>query len=194
MTELPINLDYRLRFPSESRTPTLQIYPKINNWYTNLLYPRFKIGGPRGAANFSSGWQPFYYNEGFIAIQDAIARSYTRLKCGNSCKNGIMPSFFLQRFPYPSYIQDSLMNGLEVVLTFFILLSFLYTVINTVRFIAIENENQLKEAMKIMGLPNWLHWTSWFVRTMTLSTICISLMVGLLKVMLFFFLFVLLQI
>lgn len=62
------------------------------------------------------------------------------------------------------------------------MLSFVYPCINTTKFIAIEKERQIKEAMKIMGLSNWLHWTGWFVRTMVLFTISISLMVIMLKV------------
>lgn len=62
------------------------------------------------------------------------------------------------------------------------MLSFVYPTINTVRFIAIEKEKQLKEAMKIMGLPNWLHWTGWFVKTMIFMTISISIVVALFKV------------
>lgn len=63
-----------------------------------------------------------------------------------------------------------------------IVLSFVYPCINTVKFIAAEKEKQLKEAMKIMGLSNWLHWTGWFLRSMTYMTISISLIVMLLKV------------
>lgn len=61
-------------------------------------------------------------------------------------------------------------------------LSFMYFVINTVRFIALEKEKQLKEAMKIMGLPNWLHWTGWFIKSMSYAVVVISLVVFVLKV------------
>lgn len=63
-----------------------------------------------------------------------------------------------------------------------IMLSFLYPCLNTTKFVAIEKEKQLKEAMKIMGLSSWLHWTGWFVRTMFLFTISISLMTIVFKV------------
>lgn len=62
------------------------------------------------------------------------------------------------------------------------MVSFVYPCINTVRFIAMEKEKQLKEAMKIMGLPNWLHWTGWFIKTMAYMTTSITLIVILLKV------------
>jgi ATP-binding cassette subfamily A (ABC1) protein 3 len=36
--------------------------------------------------------------------------------------------------------------------------------------------------MKIMGLPNWLHWTAWFLKTFVFLLISIVLIIVLLKV------------
>ena len=72
--------------------------------------------------------------------------------------------------------------AMERLLPMIILISFFYTCINTVKFITIEKEKQLKEAMKIMGLPNWLHWTAWFVRCLVLLLITISLLIFLISV------------
>lgn len=173
---------------SESRTPVIA-EPLIFNWHTNLLYPLFSTGGPRSRDD-DYGGMPFYFQEGFLAVQDAIARSFTQLKCieeKEKCENGTLPAIKMQRYPYPPYIYDVLLQGLESIVSFFILLSFIYPTINTVRFIAIEKERQLKEAMKIMGLSNWLHWTSWFLRTMMLMIVTITFIVTLLKVNIFFF-------
>lgn len=96
--------------------------------------------------------------------------------------NAIIYIISLQRFPYPSYTFDPFLIALKAIVSFFIMLSFVYPTINTVRYIAIEKEKQLKEAMKIMGLNNWLHWTGWFVKTMIFMTISISLITLLFKV------------
>lgn len=88
----------------------------------------------------------------------------------------------MQRFPYPTWINDPLLTALESFVGIIIMLSFVYTCINTVKVITTEKEKQLKEAMKIMGLPNWLHWTAWFIKTFTFLLISIILMVVLLKV------------
>lgn len=183
ISELPTNLKYSLRFPSESRTPTALLnQPLIFNWHTRLLYPLFSTGGPRERED-NDGGMLWYFREGFVPIQDAIARSYIQIKCDdNPCGSEKLPEILLQRFPYPPYTYDVLLQGLETIVSFFILLSFIYPTINTVRFIAIEKERQLKEAMKIMGLPNWLHWISWFVRTMLFMMITISFIIALLKV------------
>lgn len=63
-----------------------------------------------------------------------------------------------------------------------IMLSFINPTTNLVKFIATEKERQLKEAMKIMGLPNWLHWTGWFIKSMLFMTISATLIIVLLKV------------
>lgn len=48
--------------------------------------------------------------------------------------------------------------------------------------ITVEKEKQLKEAMKIMGLPSNLHWIAWFVKIMIFQIITISLMMVLMSV------------
>lgn len=40
----------------------------------------------------------------------------------------------------------------------------------------------LQESMKIMGLPNWLHWTAWFVKTFTFLFLTIVLIVLLITI------------
>lgn len=157
---------------------------------TRFIYPRFSAGGPR-SYNETYGGRPFYFEEGFLPIQDAVARSFTEQKCLDltECRNGTLRSIKMQRTPYPPYVLDILLQGLETLVSFFILLSFVYPCINTVRFIAVEKERQLKESMKIMGLASWLHWTTWFLWIMILMTVSISIMVALLKVRFFFYSF-----
>lgn len=181
--KLPKELSYTLRFPSESRIE----FTSFSNWQTDLLFEQFAGGGPRGndVNNPDEGDAPFYFADGFLSIQDAIARSFIEIKCIESgCKNNgsPIPNVRMQRYPYPPYIKDVLLQGLDNVLAIFIMLSFVYTIISTVRFIAVEKEKQLKEVMKIMGMPVWLHWISWSIRTMIFMIISISCMVGLLKV------------
>lgn len=38
-----------------------------------------------------------------------------------------------------------------------------------------------KEAMQIMGLPNWLNWIAWFVKTFGMMTISVVLLVVLMS-------------
>lgn len=87
-----------------------------------------------------------------------------------------------QRYPYPAFYSDPLLLGLENLLPLIIVVAFFYTCINTVKYIAVEKERQLKEAMKIMGLPSWLHWMAWFVKTQIMLLVAISLITILLCV------------
>lgn len=73
-----------------------------------------------------------------------------------------IPNLLLQRFPYPPYLSDPLLLGLEAFVPLIIMTSFLYTSINIVKYITVEKEKQLKEAMKIMGLSNWLQYVESF--------------------------------
>lgn len=88
----------------------------------------------------------------------------------------------MQRYPYPPYIEDPLLMALVNFISMVIMLSFVYTCINTVKVITAEKEKQLKEAMKIMGLPNWLHWMAWFLKTLGFMLISVIMIVILLKV------------
>lgn len=55
---------------------------------------------------------------------------------------------------------DILLQGLQTLVSLFILLSFVYPCINIVKYVTTEKEKQLKEAMKIMGLGKftWLNF------------------------------------
>lgn len=170
MTGLPKKLSYSLHFPSKLRSTY------ASDWKTNLLFPLNMSSKLRESyANY--GGSPSYYDEGFLQIQNAISKAFIELT-----NKKIMPNIQMQRFPYPSYISDGFLDILSELMPLIILSSFLYPCINTVRYIAIEKEKQLKEAMKIMGLSNWLHWTGWFTIVMIYMIVINSLMILLFKV------------
>lgn len=55
--------------------------------------------------------------------------------------------------------------------------SFAFTVPLVLKRIVEEKQQGVKELMKMMGLPNWLHWVGWFTITVIISIITISIMV-----------------
>lgn len=75
---------------------------------------------------------------------------------------GSIPNVVIQRFPYPPYIEDIIGFILEFAFPFLFLIAFLYNCINNIKYITIEKELQLKETMKIMGLPSYMHWIAWY--------------------------------
>lgn len=179
VTELPKNLKYTLRFPSDTRTNS-DVNPVFFSWQTNSLVQIYTGGGVRGGY-YAYGGAPSYFCEGFSPIQEAIARTFMKMKCARKdCKS--MPKIQMRRFPYPPHLHDILLDAFERAVALFIMLSFVYPIISTVRFIAIEREMQLKEVMKIMGMPVFLHWSCWFVQTMAFTVVSISFIVGILKV------------
>lgn len=77
VVELPKNLSYSLRFPSELRTGVSEKHPEKFNWFTNLIYPPHNQIESR-AKDRDGNLFPNYEREGFLAIQNAIARAYIR--------------------------------------------------------------------------------------------------------------------
>ncbi|XP_065074349.1 phospholipid-transporting ATPase ABCA3-like [Ochlerotatus camptorhynchus] len=178
ISELPDNLSIALRYPSEMRTTVLPGAEFWANWRTFLVFPPFQTYGAR-AVNYTDGGYPAnYYAEGFASVQNAISRSLLGMK--NDTHQ--LPTVALQRFPYPPFYNDPLLRGLENLFPAIIMIAFFYSCINTVKFITLEKERQLKESMKIMGLSGWLHWMAWFVKTLILLSISISLITILLCV------------
>lgn len=146
-----------------------------------MLYdPWLSSGGPRsriGDFQDHYGGLPFYHSEGFLAIQNAIAYSYMEKNV-----NKTYTRILMQSLPYLPYTYDMMLSVLKYVFSSFLTLCFVYPCMNTVRFITIEKEKQLKAVMQIMGVSNCLQWLAWFVRTMIIMLISISLIVLALKV------------
>lgn len=70
----------------------------------------------------------------------------------------------LQRFSFGPYQEDSFVIILVAIFPYIIQLSFISTVILTVKAIVYEKETGLKEAMKIMGMKAWIYWLSWYIK------------------------------
>ncbi|KAH1004271.1 hypothetical protein HUJ04_004050 [Dendroctonus ponderosae] len=188
------NVDFALRFPAELRNQESILIQ--STWRTNLVFPVFQTAGPR-TSNSSTGATPNYYQEGFLALQHLLSVFITMHNSGITIPKGSnltewmialngtsekIPFIYMRRFPNAEWKEDVLLTPLKSFVSIIVMLSFVYTCINTVKVITTEKEKQLKEAMKIMGLPNWLHWIAWFLKTFSYLMISIILMVVLLKV------------
>jgi len=55
-----------------------------------------------------------------------------------------LPNIELQRFPYPKYIEDSLLPALTSFISTVMLISYIYTAINTIKVISAEKETKMK--------------------------------------------------
>lgn len=83
-----------------------------------------------------------YSREGFLTLQYLISREL--IKYHNDDDFFEMPQIFMQRFPYPPWINDALLVALQTFVGLIFMLSFVYPCINTVKVITTEKEKQLK--------------------------------------------------
>nr|XP_022911475.1 ATP-binding cassette sub-family A member 3-like isoform X1 [Onthophagus taurus] len=170
-----------LRFPAELRVFREGLIFTLT-WSTHLLFPTYHIPGPR-VYEENTGANPSYYDEGFLTLQYDISREIIKYHMKiNEISDNTLPTVMMERFPYPSWISDPLLQALQNFVGIIVMLSFVYSCINTVKVITDEKEKQLKEAMKIIGIPSWMHWTAWFLKILTFLSISITLMVILAKV------------
>uniref|UniRef100_W8AEW5 ATP-binding cassette sub-family A member 3 n=1 Tax=Ceratitis capitata TaxID=7213 RepID=W8AEW5_CERCA len=175
INDYPSNFVYSLRFPSELRTATRTLGW---TWLTSKLFPVFDTPGPRNPTDEDGGLPVGYLREGFLPVQQAISMAYLKL-AGNRDN---LPYVEMQRYPYPEYISDPLIEALETILSLIVVLSFIYPCTSITKNITVEKEKQLKEVMKIMGLNNWLHWTAWFVKSFIMLGVSSVLIILLIKI------------
>uniref|UniRef100_A0A1A9X391 ABC transporter domain-containing protein n=1 Tax=Glossina brevipalpis TaxID=37001 RepID=A0A1A9X391_9MUSC len=175
ITTYPEKFSYSIRFPSELRT---SVSDRQLTWFTMKLFLPFDISGPRNINATDGGLPVGYLREGFLPVQQAVSMAYMKLLSNRSD----IPVVGMQRYPYPEYIFDPLLQGLAMMMPFIILLSFIYPCTSIVKYITAEKEKQLKEVMKIMGLDSWIHWTAWFVKCFITLGISATSIVILMKI------------
>eukprot|EP00042_Codosiga_hollandica_P059065 m.900658 g.900658 ORF g.900658 m.900658 type:complete len:796 (-) comp60047_c0_seq2:2027-4414(-) len=88
----------------------------------------------------------------------------------------------LKPFPYPSYLNDPFITLIKGTLPLLLVLSYLYTAISMVRALVHEKEQRMREAMKMMGLPNWILWFSWFLKNLIFISISVAVITIVIKV------------
>lgn len=164
--EIPKKLAYSLRFPAVLRMESQR------HWQTHLIY---SFGAH--ISNYVSNRRDAYYEEGFLAIQNAIAGAYVNITTNTS-----MPNIHMQRLPVPRHFVDVTAHTFRAMMPLFFMIVLWFVFINTVRVISMEKEKQLKEAMKIMGLTNWMHYLGWFIRTLIMLSIIMAIISILLTV------------
>ncbi|GBP54696.1 ATP-binding cassette sub-family A member 3 [Eumeta japonica] len=177
-TQLPRDISYSLRFPERPRTFQF-LQQGGRSWRSDLLFPVFDTPGPRAANSPQGGNDPGYVNEMFIALQHSISMELIS-RLADVDLSGYQVN--IQRFPYPSYLEDYAVEALQYLFPSFLMMSFCYTAVNIAKAVTLEKEMQLKESMKIMGLPTWLHWTAWFFKQFLFLMIVTVLIVLLLKI------------
>ncbi|XP_036597538.1 ATP-binding cassette sub-family A member 3-like [Trichosurus vulpecula] len=161
---LPLQVSYSLRFSPAQRN-SFEMMPSEDKegWLTDNLFPPISQRRPRNYLS-KDGGQPGYFVEGFLAVQHAVDKAIIQYHRRNTVKDksNITPLVFVKRFPLPSMIIDDFYNILHLIFPFSILLVFSTTVINAVHSVVSEKQNNSKEYLRIMGLSNFLLWSSYF--------------------------------
>lgn len=158
-------LDFAIRFPFAPMPIDGQVeLEKVNQftWKTSLNFPLFQKPGPRSKQTVNGG-PPGYFQNGFLFIQHFISRAYAISQKPNSSKFYKQLNLKIQRFPYPPYNDDKFLFSLQFIFPIIMMISFIYPCVNLTKNIVLEKELRLKEIMKIMGLKDWMHWSSWFI-------------------------------
>lgn len=134
----------------------------LKKWQTQYMFPLFPALGPR---NPDSAWggSPGYMSQGFLGVQHAVAKSFMEFLANKSFQ-ALNMNLEMCRYPYPPYLDDKFILSLQSFFPMIICFSFIYPAVNMIKNIVLEKEKKLKEAMKMMGLSRWLHWTAWFFK------------------------------
>lgn len=157
MTSLPEHVKYKIRQNATLNPPTNEIRPPF--WF------------PSPGSN-----NQYYYQFGFVWIQDVVERAVIELQTGLSM---LHYGTFLHRMPYPCWLWDQFVWLIQHVLPLCLMLSWVYSVAMLVQRIVYEKEKRLKEVMKMMGLTDAVHWWAWFITAgvqMTLTVVTLTLM------------------
>lgn len=82
-----------------------------------------------------------YVNELFIALQHVISTELISRITGVNLRNF---NVAIRRYSHPSYVDDLVVEALQLLFPMFMILSFSYTAVNIVRAVTVEKELQLK--------------------------------------------------
>lgn len=167
-TQMPAIWRFAIRFPAAMRSKWDSDRPATYNWKTDALFPAHS--DPRQED------MPGYRTEGFLAIFHRIAADCV-------LNATLMPHLErTRRLPLTSYRRDELADffgsGFIAVL---ILLVFWLPTTNAVWLMAHEREQHLKTILRRMGVPNYVHWLGWLLRSLLLSLVIVTLLTALLK-------------
>lgn len=157
---LPKHIFYRIRMDGRLLPATQDV--RSSYWTPSPLV---------GRANY------FYY--GFAWMQDQLERAMIDVMTGT---NVTSPGLYVQELPYPCYLSDDFMFVIQYIMPLCVVVSFIYSVAILVQCIVHEKEQRLKEVMKMMGLSNAVHWTSWFITSATTMILVVVLLTIVLKV------------
>ena len=129
--------DYTLRFtvPTDKKNPLAK---NGHDWLTKYVLPKFQTPQPRNKDSVF-GKNPSYYQAGFLLTQYAVDRAIM-----DQYGSDQPATVLMQKFPFPSYVQDGFIFIIQTFMPNFFVIAFIYTALVIVRSIVYEKEKRLK--------------------------------------------------
>ena len=152
--------------------PAIRCYDQFTSSGRWSRIPYFSPDSPEnGNENY-----PTIRANGFLQIQASVDQALAKYYSASGMFPQTTPR--IESYPYPAYEADGFLNIIAGLVPFFLVISFLYSVMSITRRLVNEKETRMKEAMRMMGLPNWINWTSHFLKDFSFLLISVALMYG----------------
>ncbi|CAI7992152.1 ATP-binding cassette sub-family A member 2 [Geodia barretti] len=99
------------------------------------------------------------------------------------CEGVLQPeiSVSMRQLPYPQYTIDVFLSIIVTILPFFVILAYIYSAGIFTKELVLEKETRIRESMLMMGLQQWVLWTTWFIKQFILLLISAIFVTILLK-------------
>ena len=144
-----INYTIRLDYLPRHDQKEASILGASQTWMTKYVFPIFEIKGPREHEKIAGG-SPGYYREGFLGLQWAIDRAI--IAHLHNLKTPLSVDLKMQRFPYPSYLNDKFIYIIQNVFPLLLMMSMVVTALSIVKSIVYEKERKLKVYTYLIAL------------------------------------------
>lgn len=167
---LPARLKVSLRFPE-----FLVAQGYNTSWLTDVLFPPvFDVSSERIDPDDDQGPPPHYQRKGFLLLQEALSRVFI----GMISPTRDLPRVLMQRYPRTSWRSREIYDSPETLfnIVLFMFLSYIFLFIGVIKLVTQEKESQVKQALETAGVPYWILWMCYFIRSLILFLFCFILL------------------
>ncbi|CAI8057993.1 ATP-binding cassette sub-family A member 3 [Geodia barretti] len=105
-----------------------------------------------------------YLAEGFLHLQNRVARALVDWSTEKANISSPPVQVSVKQIPYPSYHIDTFLNWNAAILPLLLIMAFIYTAGMFTKELVLEKETRIRESMLMMGLKQWVLWTTWFIK------------------------------
>ncbi|KAL4696272.1 hypothetical protein H8957_001522 [Semnopithecus entellus] len=120
----------------------------------------------------------FKYNYIFAPLQDMIERAIILVQTGQEV---LEPAAQTQAAPYPCHTSDLFLNNVGFFFPLIMMLTWMVSVVSMVRKLVYEQEIQIEEYLRMMGVHPMTHFLAWFLENMAVLTLSSAALAIILK-------------